>query len=99
MLSVHGMMLKQKKTGKISALGSDISQNQSIVYTYTCIEESRIGRTIPHTDSKDGSHSHSWNDEDHAFDYQLYQWGVQKLFQNTDEEKTRELKFYIEEWG
>ena len=47
---------------------------------------------------KDGSHSHSRNDEDHAFDYQLEQWGVEKLFQNSDEAITRELKLLIEEW-
>ena len=86
---------KTIKSGKISALGSDISNNHSIVYTSTCIEEARTGRTISNTYSKDGSHSHSWNDEDHAFDYQLYQWGVEKLFQNSDEAITRELKLYI----
>ena len=48
-----------------------------------------IGRTLSHTDSKDGSHSHSWNDEDHAFDYQLDQWDVDKLFPNEDEAITR----------
>ena len=44
--------------------------------TSTCIEEARIGKNISKTDSNDGSHSHSWNDEDHAFDYQLYKGGV-----------------------
>ena len=44
-----------------------------------------IGRNISHIDSKDGLHSLSWNYKDHAFDYQLYQWGVDKLFQNSDE--------------
>ena len=68
------------------------------MYISACIEESRIGRTLSHTDSKDGSHSHTWNDKDQAFDYQLYQWDIEKLFQNSDESITRELKFYIEEW-
>ena len=67
------------------------------MYTYACIEEIRSGRTLSHTDSKDGSHSHTCNDEDHAFDYQLDQWGVEKLFHNQDEAITRELKMYIEE--
>ena len=58
-----------------------------------------IGTNLSHTDSKYGSHSHSWNDEDHNFDYQLYQWGVDKLFHNSDEAINRELKLYIEEWG
>ena len=75
----------------------DIYQKKSIIYTYYCIEEERIVRTLPHTDSKYGSHRHSWNDEDHDFDYQLDQWGVDKLFQNTDEVIFRELKLYIED--
>ena len=72
-----------------SALISDISEKHSIVYTSACIEEARIGRTLSNTDIKDGSHSHSCNDEDHAFYYQLDQWGVDKLFQNSDEVITR----------
>ena len=91
--------VKKIKSGKISSFGSEISEKQSIVYKYTCIEEERSGRTLSPTDSKYGSHSHSWNDEDHSFDYQLYQWVVEKLFRNSDEAITIELKFYIEEWG
>ena len=87
--------VKTIKSGKISALGCDITEKKSIVYTSACIEEASIGRTLSHTYSKDVSHSHSWNDEDHAFDYQLDQWGVEKLFCNSDEGITRELKFYI----
>ena len=52
--------------------------------------------TISHTYFKDVSHSHYWNDEDNDFDYQLDQWGVEKLFQNSDESITRGLKLYIE---
>ena len=70
-----------------------------IVYTYACIEEARIGKALSKIDSKDGSHSHSWNDKDHAFECQLNQWGVKRLFQNSDEVITRELKLYIEDWG
>ena len=51
--------VKTIKSGKSSALGSDISEKQSILYTYACIEESIIGRTLSHTDSKDGSYGHS----------------------------------------
>ena len=65
------------------------------MYTYAFIEEAIIGRSISKTDSKDGSHSQSWNDEDHAFEYQLYQWCVEKLFHNSDEAIIRELKLYI----
>ena len=61
-------------------------------------EEASIGRSLSHTYTNNGSHSHTWNYEDHAFDYQLYQWGVDKLFPNEYEAITRELKMYIEEW-
>ena len=68
------------------------------MFKSVCIEEASIGSNLSHTDSKYGSQSHSWNDEDHAFDYQLDQWGIEKLFQNSSEEIIRELKSYIEEW-
>ena len=76
--------VKTIKSGKRSALGSDISEKHSIVYTSACIKESRIVKTLSHTDSNDGSHSHSWNDYDHSFEYQWYQWGFENLFQNSD---------------
>ena len=69
------------------------------MYTYYCIEEEIIGRTLSHKDSKDGSHGQYWKNEDHDFNYQLYQWGVDKLFQNSYEVIIRELKVYIEDWG
>ena len=69
------------------------------MYTSTCIEESRIGRTISHTDIKDVSHSHSWIEEDRDFDYQLDQWVVYNLFQNLYELIIRYFKLYIEYWG
>ena len=69
------------------------------MYTSACIEEARIRRTLSHTDTNNGSHSHTCNYEDQAFDYQLDQWGVEKLFPNEYEAITREIKMYIEEWG
>ena len=60
--------------------------------------EKRIGSNPSHKDTNSGSHSHTWNDVDQAFDYQLDQWGVDKLFLNEYEAITRELKMYIEEW-
>ena len=36
--------IKTIKSGEISALGSDISDKQSVMYTYFCIEEARIGK-------------------------------------------------------
>ena len=68
------------------------------MYTSVCIEETIIGRNLSHIYSKYGSHSQSWNDEGHAFDYQVYQWGVEKLFQNSDQSIIRELKLYNKEW-
>ena len=50
-----------------------------------------------HIESKDGWHSHSCNDEYHAFYYKLYQWGVESLSQNSDEGIVRELKFNIKD--
>ena len=89
--------VKTIKSGKRSAIFSEISEKQIIVYTYDYTEEARIVRNISHTDSKDGSHSNYWNDDDHTFWYQLDRWGVDKLFHNSDEAITRELKLYIED--
>ena len=66
------------------------------MYTYDCIEESRIGRSLSHIDTKNSSHIHTWNDGDQAFDYQLDQLGVEKKIPNQYEAITRELKMYIE---
>ena len=60
-------------------------RSRDILYKSACTEEARIVITLSCTDSKDGSHSHSWNDEYHTFDNQLDQLGVDKLFQNSDE--------------
>ena len=65
--------VKTKKSGNRSALGSDIYEKQSIVYTSSCIEEARIGRSVSHKYTNNGSHSHTWNDDDQAFGYQLDQ--------------------------
>ena len=87
--------VKTIKSAKRSALGSDIYEKQIIVYTYDCIGEAIIGRTLSNKDSKDGSHSHSCNDEDHTFEYKLDQWGLEKFFQNSYEVIIRKLKIYI----
>ena len=68
------------------------------MYTYDFIEEEMIVRTLSHTYSKDGSHSHSWNDKYRAFEYQLYQWDVDTLFKNSDEVIIVGLEFYAEDW-
>ena len=68
-------VVKTIKPGKISDISSDISDNQITLYTSACIEEERTGRNLSHTDSKDGSHSHYWNVEYHAFDCQFRPMG------------------------
>ena len=61
------------------------------------MEEAIIGKHLSNTNINDGSRSHYWNDEDHAFDHKLYQWSVEKLFQTLDEVIIRELKIYVDE--
>ena len=51
------------KSGKISALRSDISEKNIIVYTSTCIEYTRIGRTYSIYNKSDISLSYSWNNK------------------------------------
>ena len=65
--------VKTIKSGKRPSLGSESSDNQSIMSTSSFIEEERIGKNLSNTDGNDGSCSHSWNDNDHAFYYQLDQ--------------------------
>ena len=61
--------IKTIKSGKISAPGSDISEKNSIVYESTFVKAASIGSTLSHAYSKNGSHSHSWNDSYHSFVY------------------------------
>ena len=63
--------VKKIKSGKRSALGSDISEKQSFMYTSDCIEEERIVKTMSKSNSNESSHNQYWNDEDHDFDYYL----------------------------
>ena len=60
--------IKTIKSGKISAIISDISWKQSIVYTYDCIESAIIKQY--HSDKKlnDNFSSHTWNEYDDDFD-------------------------------
>ena len=47
--------------------------------------------------SNEFSHSHSCNDKDYDFDNQLDKWGVERLFQSSEEVITIKLKVYIED--
>ena len=67
------------------------------MYKSACTKEAIIGRNLSNTDSKDGSNSQSWNDEDNAFEYQLYQWSVDNCFQTAYEVITRYLKICVED--
>ena len=69
------------------------------MYTSACIEEAIIGKALSKSNSNDSSHGHSWDYEDYAFDYLSDKYGVDKLFQTTEEVITRELKVYIIDWG
>ena len=91
--------VKTIKSGKISALGTDISDKNSIGYTYACIEKALIGKILSNTDINDGSHSHYCNGEYHGFDYELDQWGDERLFQTSDEVIIRKLKINVKYRG
>ena len=72
--------VKTIKSWKISAIISDVSEKQSIVYIYACIELARIEQYHSDKQLNDNCSSHTWNEEDDDFDQQLEGWGVEKLF-------------------
>ena len=90
------LLLRLEVTGKLPVWSVEIFPVTSMDFKSAIFVQTQ--GTLSHTYSKYGSHSHSWNDEYHAFGYQLDQWGVENLFQNSDEAITREFKFYIETW-
>ena len=68
--------VKTIKSGKISAISSDVSEKQSIFYTSTCIESARIEQYQSDKQLYDNISSHNWNEEDNKFDHQLDKCGV-----------------------
>ena len=68
--------VKKIKSGKRSAISSDVSEKHCIVYTSACIESSRIEQYHSDKQHYDNCSSHIWNEEDDAFDHQLDKWGV-----------------------
>ena len=68
--------VKTIKSGKRSAISSDVSETQSIVYTSACIESSRIEQYQSDIQIYDNISSHTWNKEDDAFYHQFDKWGV-----------------------
>ena len=78
------------KSGKRSAISSDVSKKYSIVYTSTCIESDIIEQY--HYENLNGNdNSHTWNAYNDAFDQHLGTWGVEKLFSDEPESVTRVL--------
>ena len=71
---------KTIKSGKRYDISSDISEKNSIVYTSACIESSRSEQYHSDKQLNDNSSSHTWNEEDDAFDHQLDKWGVEIIF-------------------
>ena len=71
---------KTIKSGKVYAISGDVSQKQSIIYASACIELDRIEQYHYDKQLNDNCSSHTWNEEDDAFDNQLEKWGVEKVF-------------------
>ena len=72
--------VKTIKSGKRSAISSDVSEKQSIVYKSACIESTRIEQYSSDKQLYDNYSSHTWNEEDDAFDHQLEKWDAEKVF-------------------
>ena len=72
--------VKTIKSRKRSGISSDVSEKQSIFYTSTCIESARIEQYHSDKHLYDNCSGHTWNEEDDAFDHQLYKWGVDRVF-------------------
>ena len=68
------------KSGKRSAISSDVSEKQIIVYTYACIESAIIEKYHSDKQLNENCSSHTWNEEDDTFDHQLEKWGVDRVF-------------------
>ena len=63
--------VKTVKYGKRSAIRSEVSEKQKIVYTSACIESDRLEQY--HSDKQRNDHfsSHTWNEEVDDFDQNL----------------------------
>ena len=89
--------VKTIKYGERYAISSDVSEKQSIVYTSACIESARIEQYQSDKQIYENCSSHTWNEEDDAFDHQLDKWGVERVFSEHSEPVKRELRAYIED--
>ena len=90
--------VKNIKFGKRSPISSDVSEEQSNVYTSTYIESDIIERYNSDKQLNSNLLSHTWNEEYDAFDQQLEKWGLEKSFSYQSEPVKRDLRTYIEDW-
>ena len=72
--------VKTIQSGKRSPIRSDVSEKQSIVYTFACIESARIEQYHSEKQFNENCSIHTWNEEDDEFDHQLDKWGVDRVF-------------------
>ena len=77
--------VKTIKSGEISAISSDVSKKQGIVYTSAYIGSAIIEQYYSYKQLYDNCSSHTWNEEDDAFDHQLDKWGVERVFSEHSE--------------
>ena len=68
--------VKKNQIWERSAISSDISEKQIIVYTYACIESAIIEQCHSDKNIYGNCSSHTLNEEDDAFDHQLEKSGV-----------------------
>ena len=71
--------VKTIKSGKKVDISSDVSEKHTIVYTYTCTESDKTGRTNYESNINDCHTRHVWNDEDEVFDRKLEKWVLTRL--------------------
>ena len=90
--------IKTIKSGKISDIISDVSEKQSIDYTSAGIESARIEQYQSDKQLYDNTSSHTWNEEDDAFDHQLDKWGADRVFSEHSEPVKIGMRAYIEDW-
>ena len=83
------------KFGERSAISSDVSEKQSIVYTSACNKSARIEQNHSYKQLNENCTSHTWNEEDDVFEHQLENWGVEKVFPEHPEPVKRESRAYI----
>ena len=90
--------VKTIKSGKRSAISSDVSEKQSIVYTSACIESAIIEKYHSDKQLNENCSSNTWNGEDDEFDHQLDKWGVERVLSEYLEPVKRNLITYIKDW-